>query len=84
METLASAGNVLIPAVLALREGGFDVSRHNDENQEEWRAERGDLLLVADDPLALLGLAALREQRGADWHANDAEIESILSEYYGD
>jgi hypothetical protein len=66
METIANAGNVLVPAVLALRERGFGVSREDREGREEWRAEQGDLLIVADDPLHLLGLAALREQRGPD------------------
>lgn len=84
METIAVAGNVLVPAVLALRERGFDVSRHDLEGgREEWRAERGELSIVADGPLLLLSLAALREQRGPNWRASDIEIETVLSEYYG-
>lgn len=81
METLADAANVLVPAVLALRERGFIVSRRDSEGQEEWWAERSDLLLVAEDPLRLLGLAALREQRGSGWEAKDEEIKTFLNKY---
>jgi hypothetical protein len=82
METIGEAGNVFVPAVLALRQRGFGVSRHDQEGREEWRAERGDLSIVVDSPLHLLG-CGLREDRGTDWKAQDGEIEAVLSEYYG-
>jgi hypothetical protein len=83
METLASAGNILFPAVLALRQLGFAVSLRREGDHEVWQAERDDLRLLADDPLALLGLATLRDQRGPDWAATDPEIQALLDEFYG-
>ena len=74
----------MVPAVLALRAEGFAVTRREDGGQEQWRAESPDLLLIADDPLELLGLASLRMSRGTEWKASDRDIAEILEEYYGD
>lgn len=78
-EKIADAGNTLVPAVLALRQRGFCVSC--DENGDIWRAESEALLLVADDPLQLLGLMAMRDLRGAKWKASDVEIERTIREF---
>jgi hypothetical protein len=81
-ERLSTAGNVLVPSVLTLRRLGFAVSRSDTPDGEEWRAERGSLVLIANDPVSLLGLHALREERGSEWPADDAEIDRVLSEFY--
>ncbi|MEL6444726.1 MAG: hypothetical protein AAFP15_08870 [Bacteroidota bacterium] len=72
---------MLIPALLALRAMGYDVSRRYDDGREWWEAETEALEFGAEDPLSLLGLVALREQRGAVWHASDAEIEAVMQEF---
>jgi hypothetical protein len=81
-EVLAGAGNVEVPCILALRSQGFTVSMTIVAEHEEWRAERPDLVLVADDPLGLLGLASLRQHRGREWRASDQEIDVFSQEFY--
>ncbi len=80
-EQIHEAGNTLVPAVLALRALGFAVHRVIADGVEHWRAEKPGLTLVSDNPMALLGLAAMRKSRGANWKATDDEINDILSEY---
>ena len=80
-ETIADAGNTLVPAILTLRSLGFVVRRKAHQGGELWFADRADLALVSDSPLTLLGLAALRSVRGAAWKATDAEIDAVLREY---
>ncbi|MEL7360929.1 MAG: hypothetical protein AAFN13_02550 [Bacteroidota bacterium] len=81
VDAVNSAANVLIPAILALRAMGYDVSRRYDGDQEWWKAETESLEFGAEDPLSLLGLVALRENRGAAWRASDAEIEAVMQEF---
>ncbi|MEM8600598.1 MAG: hypothetical protein AAGF99_11815 [Bacteroidota bacterium] len=72
---------MLIPAILALRAMGYDVSRRYDDDREWWKAKTETLEFGAEDPLSLLGLIALRENRGAAWHATDAEIDAVMQEF---
>lgn len=78
---LASAGNVVVPAILLLEERGYVIEVHRSPASELWTARRGDIELVGDDPIELLGLASLAEARGDAWRATDEEITSILERY---
>ena len=80
---IADAGNVTVPAFLALKQRGYLVrcDRCDEASEETWIAENADTELLADDLLALLGLAALVESRGSDWKASDAQIEEFLQKY---
>jgi len=78
---IALAGNVLVPAVLALRATGYAVSREDSSVGETWRAERSDRVLIANDPVQLLGLASMRDTRGSDWRPTDAEIDLIMEQF---
>jgi hypothetical protein len=80
-ELLSDGGNT-VPAVLVLRDRGFVLSRIELGDSEQWIAERDDLRLVAEDPLMLLGLLTMREQRGYDWAAADNEIHAFFRDYY--
>jgi hypothetical protein len=81
--TIATAGNVLVPAYLALREKGYRVTRVVDrrEKAETWRALKPGEEFIAEDPLSLLGLVALFETRGVGWRAADAEIDDFLKRF---
>ena len=84
-EVIASAGNVEVPAYLALCRLGYDVVCERDESgAETWSAVRSDIKLVGDGLLELLGLHELLQQRGQDWKADDAEINKFLHRYYPD
>lgn len=69
METLREAMNVYNPALDVLRSLGYCLfgEFERDEEVRVWIAERGDVRLSAASPLALLGLAMLWQQRGANW-----------------
>lgn len=81
MKTIATAGNTVVPALLALESLGFTVIVDQTRSSELFRATRGDETYVAEDPEALLGLVKLIEVRGWDWHPDDAEIHDVMQRY---
>jgi hypothetical protein len=79
---IASAGNTIVPAYLALLEKGYRVSRVGvDEHGETWQALKESEEFIAEDPLTLLGLVALYEARGAAWQAPDVDIDAFLKRF---
>jgi hypothetical protein len=82
-ESIAAAGNTVIPAYLTLVKLGFAVDRINDKNDNElWIATKGALRLVGDCPVELLGLCLLRSERGAHWQATDDQIDHFMKQFY--
>lgn len=49
---------------------------------ERWIAQKGDLRVSGESPLQVLGLYWMRQQRGSNWEAEDAEIEAFLKRFY--
>ena len=80
---IADAGNVAVPAYLALLKKGYVVrcDRGVGDPGETWIAESDTTELLAGDTLALLGLAALAESRGPDWKASDEQIQDFLKTF---
>ncbi len=80
---IATAGNVLVPAYLALQAKGYRVSRFTPGRgrEEAWRAAKAGEEFTAEDPLSLLGLVALYETRGARWQATDEEIDGFFQRF---
>lgn len=79
---LNAAGNVVVPAYLALRAKGYVVRCERSPNQlENWIAEGPLGRFCADDPITLLGVVGVAEMRGEDWRASDSEIESFLKTF---
>jgi hypothetical protein len=79
-----SAGNVLVPAYLALVAKGYRVTCSKTgrrDDPEEWTATKGAARFVAEDPLSLLGLVAMREARGRAWKASDEEIDAFFDRF---
>jgi hypothetical protein len=74
---IASAGNVLPSALASLRALGFVVTVAGESRL--MRAEGPSCTLIAEDPLALLGLAKLHELRGSEWRPTDEELEAFLA-----
>ncbi|MEM7147112.1 MAG: hypothetical protein AAF591_18475 [Verrucomicrobiota bacterium] len=86
-EHITFAGNVEVPAYLALQAYGFAVERAQEESEnasEYWVARKGDLTLSATNPLEILGIMAMRDKRGKEWKASDKEIDSYLRKYYSE
>ncbi|WP_316238707.1 hypothetical protein [Bradyrhizobium sp. SZCCHNR1015] len=81
-QTIAAAGNTEIPAYLTLIKLGYEIDRRYESDGELWSATKGTLQLVAESPLQLLGLALMYMERGADWQADDDEIDAFLKRFY--
>jgi len=78
------AGNIVVPAFLALKQRGYAVRRSLHENGTAvWFAENAGCELRSEDPVTLLALAAIAETRGEKWRPSDGEIQSFLEEYGG-
>lgn len=75
---LASAGNVEVPAYLALLEKGYQVSWDDGDDQQFWFAAKDGHEFIGDGPLELLGLVALYETRGENWPATNQQIDDFL------
>jgi hypothetical protein len=78
---IAASANVIVPAIRALERRGFEVTREHSETSELWRARHLELHVLGDDPLELLGLAALFESTGPNWQASDDEIADVLRRF---
>lgn len=73
------ACNTLIPCLQAIKAKG-DSIRHfylgdgpNDWDHPQWDAEKGNWLFRSTSPAELLGLIAMWEVRGDDWHIKNGE-----------
>lgn len=82
---IASAGNRLAPALAILQELGYSVARIPSASGDDslLQAVRGDVPLVAVDPLSLLGLTTIEKHRGKNWCPTEAEVRSWLA-LFGD
>lgn len=78
-EMMSAAGNTIVPAILVIRKKGFKVWR--DSNTMDWYAESVTQRFIAEDPLYLLALISIREQRGESWHPKEGEVEAVLAEF---
>ncbi|PHV40728.1 hypothetical protein CSQ95_03850 [Janthinobacterium sp. BJB304] len=56
---------------------GYAVTRDKTAEQQ-YQAEDDACIFVADDPLTLLGLVKIYEERGADWQPSDEEVQRLL------
>jgi hypothetical protein len=74
---ISAAGNTVVPAILALEAAGFQVSTGGDY----LIAEKDGETLVAEDPVAVLGLGALGADRGWEWLPSDEEIDQTLRRF---
>ncbi len=75
---IADAGNVVVPAILALEAAGYRVSKLDGKLLEAVSAEGR---FVADGPVALLGLIKLVELKGWSWRVSDAEVDEVLERF---
>lgn len=82
---LRAAGNVVVPAYLALLAKGYVVrcERLSDDPQisELWIADGPLGSFRADDTITLLGVVAVAETRGEGWAASDAEIDAFFKKF---
>jgi len=83
---LGDAFNTHNPALITLAEKGYRlwIQPSNEEAETEigfWCASIDDTEFIAGDPLALLGLVAIWEHRGAEWkRSDDADLYDTLVE----
>ncbi|MFZ4875854.1 hypothetical protein ACL9RI_12265 [Janthinobacterium sp. Mn2066] len=74
---IAVAGNTLAPALGVLNKLGYTVTRDKTAEQQ-YQAEDDTCIFVADDPVTLMGLVKIYEERGADWQPSDEEVQLLL------
>lgn len=80
---ITAAGNTEVPAYLALGQLGFEVERRIlNSDSEIWIARQDGEEFSASSPLEVLGLCLMRRTRGENWKADDAQIDSFLSQFY--
>jgi hypothetical protein len=85
MEHITNAGNVEVPAYLALQQLGFALEQKvHTEDSEFWIATKNGLSFSGSSTLEVLGLCLMRSTRGAEWKATDEEINRYLRTYYPD
>jgi len=82
MKTITTAGNTVVPALLALEGLGFTVSVERVAGREVFSAVRGDETFTGDDPVTVLGLVKLVEARGWTWRAGDADLQRVMRQYH--
>jgi hypothetical protein len=73
---LVQAGDTVVPAILALEAGGYDVTQEG----RVFVAKTGAARFAAEDPVALLGLVRLAEIR-RPWRASDSEIDDVMDRF---
>ncbi len=81
---VSEAGNTLIPAYLTLQDKGYDVEKVLAEPQDSitlWRATKDGNEFNASNPLSLLGIVAMAEQRGEDWQPDTSEAQEFMEKY---
>lgn len=78
---ISGAGNVVVPAYLALQQMGYRVRCEKLASEEDWIAESDTAFFSAPDVIMLLGLAKLGELRGEHWQASDTEIQDFLKKF---
>ena len=82
MVFLAAAGNVVIPAILTLRQLVYTVETGGKSDNQAFIAKKNGYSFYADDPITILGLIKIFETRGEEWMASDDEIETVGREYH--
>jgi hypothetical protein len=79
MINITDCGNTEVPAYLALQKRGYAVTCSDDGRY--WTAASGNCKFSADNPVSLLGIAAMYETRGEEWKASDEEIECFIEQF---
>ena len=73
---LTDAMNTYTPALLSLQRRGYQIWLESSDIEREldtWWAKKDDAQFAAFDPLRLLGLVSLWEQRGSQWERQGEE-----------
>lgn len=75
------AGNTLIPCLHAIAAKGYTIRHHflgttpGEWDNPQWDAEKDKRIFSATSPQELLGLIAMWEVRGDDWHIKEGEAD---------
>ena len=81
---ISAAGNTEAPSYGCLLEKGYNVIVVDSVcGKSIVIARRGDIELVGNSMLELLGLAALADFKGDDWQASDKLLDDYLSKISG-
>ena len=79
MVRIVHAGNTEAPSLAILRRYGYEVEARNEEVVARSQVRGVAVELMAEDCVALLGLAVMFAERGENWYPTDAEVEDLLA-----
>ena len=85
---LAEAGNITNPALLILRDKGYEIGVEPPEEENSswnWWAEKDGNLFTGSNPAMILGLISIWETRGENWQTQENEewlFDKFLDEAY--
>jgi hypothetical protein len=80
------AGNTIIPCLQVIAAKGYQISHYHsgtDADMAFWDAKKDGRAFSADSAESLLGLIAMWEHRGDDWHIKSGE-EALLDRFWGE
>jgi len=82
---LADAMNTYNPALEIIVEKGYKIKIVDNEDSFDWKAIKCDNEFIASDPLRLLGIINLHEEKGTDWNSFKKDYyNSFLEKAYGE
>jgi len=84
---LTDAMNTYNPALGLVQDKGYTVEVIDDEENDsfDWKATKNDCQITASDPLRLLALISIVEEKGSDWNKNISNFyDEILKDFYGE
>ena len=73
---LVAAGNTYNPALIVLRQKGYQLQAEDDDAGKRvlWMASKGEDSFLAYSPPELLGIVVLGESLGRDWNQQEPNL----------
>ena len=82
---LKDAMNTYNPAIEVIQNKGFKISIVDYEENFDWKAYNDKNEFIASDPLRLLGLIIIYENKGENWNDfKENHYDKILKIFYGE
>lgn len=82
---LADAMNTYNPALWIMKEKKYKITLIDKEESFDWKASKDGNEYIASDPLRLLALIIIIEEKGEKWnHYEKDYYDEILEEFYGE
>ncbi len=83
---LTDSMNTYNPALTVIKEKGYELTiQDQDDDDFDWVASKEGVELIASNPLALLALVVIAEEKGEKWNICPSNLyDSILDEFFSE